>query len=587
MADNLGGKIGPRVAEIIARSKLDTLNRSTGLFVKTGMAIQEEFFRLTGLELANTVGKVYATIAEQADDSTWIGPTMRFLAEGKGQFATVLGITGISSGMGQGVGALIANDLNPYITKIIARTPFGLLTPADAASAVAHGLADDTDMAGEAAGQGLERRRFEYLVGLAQQTHSPSDVLDLINRGVLTEAQGLAAMGRSGLNHDVAQNILHLRRALLSVQDLAAMENRGIVTVAQGRELAALTGWTAQDFDRFDLLAGEPPDLTTTILAWQRGIITEADVDRAILQGPLRREWIPTAKNLRWVPLSAQEAADAVNQGHMTLAAAQQVAKENGVKPEFFDVIIQNAGIPPGPQEALDWISRGIINAEQFRAIFFESRIKNKYIDLYLKSRQRLLTLAEVRLLYRDGAMTKAQAIERLQLLGFSPDNATIVVNGASAQRTAKARDLTRDQVISLYKDRIINRDDVATMLAAMGWDDQEAQWIIDLADMARLQTFINAAISRTRSQYVARKIDANEASAAMDALNIAPDARDSYIELWDIERSVVTKELTTAEVIAAAKGHIITVEDARTRLLGQGYSADDAEIKLAIAALV
>ncbi|HEU5218860.1 MAG TPA: hypothetical protein VFU23_09385, partial [Gemmatimonadales bacterium] len=317
------------------------------------------------------------------------------------------------------------------------------------------------------------------------------------------------------------------------------------------------------------------------------GVITESDVDRAILQGPLRREWIPVAKQLRWQPFSVEEAANAVNQGHMSLAAAQQVARENGIKPELFQIIVDNAGIPPGPQEALDWVNRGIITTAEFRTIFLESRIKNKYIDLYLESRHRELTLAEVRLLYRQGAMTKAQAVDRLIRLGFSADNAAIVINGASSEKTAKARDLTRDQVIELYRDRLITRAGATAMLSAMGWDDQETAWIIDLADLARLQAFANAALSKTRSQYVARKINSNEASAAMDALNVAPDARNDYLALWDIERGVVTKELTTAEIIAAAKKAIITTDDARTRLLGQGYSPDDAEIKLALAGLV
>jgi len=57
-------------------------------------------------------------------------------------------------------------------------------------------------------------------------------------------------------------------------------------------------------------------------------------------------------------------------------------------------------------------------------------------------------------------------------------------------------------------------------------------------------------------------------------------------LTLWDIERSVSTKELTTAEVISAAKKQIITADDAYNRLLGQGYAADDAAIKLAIAGL-
>ena len=586
MADTLGGKLGTRVAALAAKSRIETTRRLSPVFVKTGMALQEEFFRLTGMELATTVGQVYQAILDESLPDQRTRDLLQFLVDSRGQMSTIIGLSGISSGFGQGVGALLSNDLNPVITKLIARTPYSLLSVADAASAAAKGLADYTYLANEAAGGGIERPRFDILTAIAELTPSAVDILDLANRGIIHPDRIPYWFRRAGYSDDAAAAMVALRTAVLSVQDLAAMENRGIITVDEGRRIAQMTGYSAADFDRFDLLAGEPPDLTTTILAWQRGIISESDVDRAILQGPLRREWIPVAKNLRWVPLSAADAADAVNQGHMSLADAQQVAKENGLKPELFQVIIDNAGIPPGPQEALEWVSRGIITPEQFRTIFLESRIKNKYIDLYLQSRQRLLTLGEIRLLYRDGAMTRDQGIERLQLLGFSAENAAIVITGAAAQRTAKARDLTRDQVISLYRDQIITRDDALAMLNAMGWDDQDAAWIVDLADMQRLQAFANAALSRVRSQYVAHKIDENDASAAIDALNISPDARDAYINLWAIERGVVTKELTTAQVIAAAKRSFISVDDAQARLEGQGYAPDDAEIMLGLSGL-
>jgi hypothetical protein len=587
MADGLGSKIGPRIAEINNRAKLDMLGRSAPLVTRLGMALQEEFFRLTGTELVRTVGPLYAAVAGQAPPSSAVKPLLEFLAQGQGQLATLLGVSGISTGLGSGIGALITNELTPLTAKIISLTPYALLTPNDAAALAARGLAPVDLLAEDAAGQGVARSRFNLLTELAKTTWSPADVLELVNRGAMTEARALVALTRGGVDTATAHDLLTLRRQLISVQDLAAMENRGIVTVAQGRTMAEHTGYTAADFDRYDLLAGEPPDLQTVFLAWRRGILTEADVDRAILQGPLRREWIPAAKAMRYVPLPVEEVANAVNQGHMTLAEATKVADENGYTAKDFAVIVANAGIPPGPQEALDWVSRKIITPAEFRTIFLESRIKNKYIDLYLASRERQLTLAEIRLLYRQGAMTKTQAVERLTLLGFSAENATIVINGASAEKTAKTRDLTRDQVIALYRDRLITRGDATTMLTAMGWDDQEAQWIIDLADLARLQTFLNAALSKTRSQYVARKIDSNEASAAMDALQITSDARDQYLTLWDIERGVVTKELTTAEVIAAAHAKIITVGDAQARLEGQGYSPDDAVIKLKIAKLI
>jgi hypothetical protein len=587
MADSsIGGKIGTRVADIVTRASLSKMDRATPLLVRTGMAIQDAFFDLTGREVFSTVGPLFQQMANMTPDDDWARRTLQFMANGKGQMSTVFSAAGISTGFGTTIGNIINNQLAPVVASFLRANPNAYLTPADAANALARGLADPTFLRVEALSGAVAPERFEILTALAQLVLSPLDVLDLFNRGFADEQSALALLQRAGMAHDHAQLFLELRHQLVSAPDLAVMQLRGIIDENEGRILAGLVGVSPLNYDRYALAAGEPPDLTSTILAWRRGIINESDVDRQIRESRLRPEWAPVIKQLQWDPLPVAEAADAVNQGHLSLQAATQFAIENGVKPELFQVIVDNAGIPPGPQEALTWVSRGIISETQFRTIFLESRIKNKYIDLYLQSRPRQLTLAETRLLYRDGAMTKEQAIVRLQDIGYSAENAAIIVAGASAAKTTHIRQLTHDQITQLLQDQLITEADALALLEAAGFDAQEAQWTLDLASLKRIQQFTSAALTEVRSRYVGHKIDANAASAAIDQLGIAPDARDNYLGLWDIERSVVTKELTAAEVLSAAKKGIITANDAGARLAAQGYALDDVAIKLALAGL-
>ncbi|HEU5219180.1 MAG TPA: hypothetical protein VFU23_11005, partial [Gemmatimonadales bacterium] len=248
MADNLGGRVGTRVAEIVGRAKLDTLNRSTPLIIRAGMALQDEFFRLTGTEIVRTVGPLYRALAEQSDGASPIRPTLEFMANAHGQLATLLGVSGVSTGLGQGIGALITNELTPAVSKLISLTPYALLSPGDAAGMNARGLAPADRLAEDAAGQGVARGRFDLLTAYAQTTWSPADILELRNRGVMDDKRALAAFARGGVHPATAADLMHLRQQLISVQDLAAMENRGIITVDQGRTLTQQTGFTAQDF---------------------------------------------------------------------------------------------------------------------------------------------------------------------------------------------------------------------------------------------------------------------------------------------------------------------------------------------------
>jgi hypothetical protein len=378
--------------------------------------------------------------------------------------------------------------------------------------------------------------------------------------------------------------MLAMAGSLLTVQDLAAMANRNIVTDDEGRALAGLTGYTPEDFDRFNLLGGEPPDLTAVILAWQRGVIGESDVDRAIVQGPIRKEWIPVVKQLRWSPLPVTEAADAVNQGHLDLAKATAIAAQSGLRPEDFAVIVNNAGIPPGPMEALDWVNRGLITEAEFRTAFLESRIKNKYIDPYLASRHHPLTLAEIRMLYSRGVMDEAAATTRLMQRGYAAADAVFIIAGAHAEKSAATRNLNQSQVVALYEDRAIDEPTAAGMLDQLGYDATEVGWLLALADARRGKRFADAVISRVRAAYVAWHLDDTEATSTLDALAVPATQRDDLLVLWGLERDAVRTGLSTAQIQTAHRKGLLDDDGATLRLRQRGYSAEDAAILIKLA---
>ena len=584
VGDTFGGKLGTRMADIVNRAALDRLDRSAPMFARIAMAVQEDFFKLTGREVSQTIGPLFAAIGEHPDSPKWMKDTGLFVARGKGQWATLLAGTATGTLLGGGLLSYLTDLLQPSIGALMRDSPNMPLSVADAAAAQIRGLSWGPDLWTDAGQSGIDQDRFRTIMQIQSQVLSAEYIVQLLNRGEITPSQASAMFRRAGWDADHADHFFRLRRSLISIQDAAAMQNRDILTVDQGREIARHNGYTDEDFDRFNLLGGEPPDVTSLILAWRRRIIQESDVDRALIQGPLRREWIPVIKQLQYVPLDPQELANAVNQGHMDLASATDVATQSGVRPEDFKVIIDNAGIPPGPQEALDWVSRGIITEQQFTEAFLESRIKNKYVPYYLQARRTLLTMAEVRSLFAKGAMTEDEATQRLALRGYSPDDAHIILAGAKADKTQAAKDLSQAQVMALYRDRIIDRDTIRAMLTALGYDDQEATQLIEIADTERSLKFFNAAVSKVHSQLIGHHISESEASGALDQIGVPSDARDDMIRLWHIELGVSTKDLTTAEVLAAVKAGLFLTGPAFRKLQGQGYSNEDALIKLKLA---
>lgn len=586
-ASNLGGKVAGRIAQVVVQAALSAKAQSGGHTASVAQTVLRDFTNHVSDEIRSTMGPLWTKFAQDEDTPDLLRPTFQALSSETGQAWAMVGGFASSSILSTGLLDGIANEFAPVIQKWIAAMPNQRLSPADAAMAETRSMKGGIDTQGDAAAQGLNAQRYAVLVELARNRLSAGETIDAMRLGLLNRANAETNLLRLGYQQSDVNVILSTAVVPLSPADAAAAWARNSITADQSDTIGAKSGVSKDDMKVLRDLAGQPPSIEDLLFAWRRGIIKEADVDRGIIEGPIRNEWIPVVKALQWQPLPVAEAADAVNQGHLSVDQARKVANENGVRSEDFDVIINNAGIPPGPQEALDWVNRGMITPEQFRTIFLESRIKNKYIDLYLQSRYEVMPPETIRLMYSRGALTKEDALHRLQQRGYTAEDAAIVIDGASADKTTKTRDLTVSQVLALRADGLITSDSALAMLQAAGYDPDEAVWVTELADLQRVHTFLVAAINRTKASYVAGRLSEVDANGVLDSLGLPADYKDQALALWDLERTTVTKGLTPAQIVSAVKKGIIDPNAGVTRLVGQGYAPEDAQVLLIIGGAV
>lgn len=579
----LGGRLGGRLAALVLQAALSAKAQSGPHTAAVAQSVFTEVTNHVSDELRGVLGPIFQAYADDEATPEAYRPLFTALAQERGQAWAWLAGSFAQSAVLPGLLDVVTNELAPLIRKGIASNPHAALSPAVAAAARARGIDSEVDTHGDMAGQGLDRHRRDVLIRLAQADVDPGTILELLRRNEYNVLTAVSRLMAQGYRREDAEAMVALRETLLSPADAAAAWARNSLTEAQSNAIGARSGVSERDMQVFRDLAGQPPSPEELLFAWRRGIITESDVDRGIIQGPIRNEWISTIKALQWIPLPITEAANAVNQGHLTLAQGQAVARENGFKDEVFQVIVDNAGIPPGPQEALDWVNRGLITSEAFRSIFLESRIKNKYIDLYLASRFEVMPPETIRLMVSRGALSKEDGLHRLMQRGYTPEDAAIIIDGASAEKTGKGRDLTVSQVLELRADGLITDQNALDMLSAAGYDEDEALWITQLADLRRVSGFVRAAINRTKASYVAGRIDEIRAGSVLDSLGLPPDFKDNAFTLWDLERTTVTKGLTQAQIVSAVKKGIMQPDEAMARLTGQGYATEDAQIILAI----
>lgn len=585
---SLGGKVGPRIGRIVADAVADTAGKLTEHKSSLAQKVLADFTNHVSDEVKEVMNPIFERLANDENVAPELRHVFNQLATVRGQALGWIGGSIAGTTMSAGLFDLINNWLAPGIHGIISDTPNSVLSPETVAQAIVRGIrtiVPGDNIEGDALSNGVNLDRLAILTQLAFERPSVNQTQDLVNRGIWGPGRAIDNLQRLGISLDDVHDLLAARIAVLSPAELATMFNRDVVTMAEGKHEAAKSGMPPEDFEKLAEIYGQPLSAQELAEAFRRGFIDRGRFERGIIQGPLRKEWFDVLEQLSYSRMSTIDAADAVNQGHMSRDEAESVAKANGLDPQDFQTLIDIAGAPPGVDFITEALNRGFIDEETFNQAFLESRIKNRYVHLFLEMRTRLIPQETVRLLYRNGVYSREATLDTLLKHGFTPDDANALISLEETRQDDTTKELTRAQIVNLYEVRGIDLETALTMLFGLGYSENNARAMIELADLQRLQKFINAAVTRVKAAYLAGRMDDNEASAQLDALGVPPEQRDDFLIIWDIDRSTVSKALTPSQIRQALKKELIDQGGAVSRLTAQGYAEDDALIFLQLTA--
>lgn len=586
--NNIGGQLGSRLSSLLSQALITTSQRMGPQKAGVAQTVLADFTNHVSDEVRSVMGPIFRSMAESEDAPPELKPLLHALGNSRGQAWAWIGGTATGAALGAGLIDLLNNLLAPVIQPAIAADPNSTLSPQTAADAQIRGFGwtgERNDLEYDAQAGGIDRKRWLVMQKLSQARPTPNDIREMVNRKYIDIPEAMAQMKTLGYSVEDAKFLLGFRDVFLTPETLAQMLNRDILDVEEARFIAERQGVSNTDMDRMALLGGDPLPVGDLAVAFRRGIINRARFEKGVIQGPLRKEWFDVLEELQFSRMSTVDAASAVTQGHLTLDQGKRVAHENGLEPDDFGTLIEIAGRPPGLDFATEALNRGEISPTEFRKMFLESSIKNQYLDLMYRMRIRLIPQETARLLYRNGVYTEDQALDTLLKHGFSLADATALLALEKTREDTSTKELTRSQIVDMYEERLLSLNDTVESLIGLGYSEDDAHSMVELADLQRLRKFINSAVTKVKSAYVAGRISEIEASSTLDALGIPNEMRDELFALWDIERTTISKTLTAAQIRQALKKDLITGDDALARLIDQGYDQIDAELYLQLTA--
>jgi hypothetical protein len=469
------------------------------------------------------------------------------------------------------------------------------LSPAELAELVVYGVRTEGDAADEAKDWGVNPSRFSELVKITGNPPGPQELAELWNRGLISERDFEHGVRTGRIRTEWIDPLKGFRDRLLSPAELAEAAVRDQAGDVNVDHEARAAGLTPARFELLQKVAGNAPPVGQLIELLQRGKLSEGEVRTALTDHGVRPQYLDAVLDLRHYLLPPSDVIRlAVHEVYTPRLRDKYRLDEElpdelvsrgrklGISPADAADLWAGHWQPPSAEQGFAMFHRGVITegdvADLLRVHDYVPYWRDKLIELSYRVPGRI----DLRRLYRFGKIDRAGLVAGYVRLGYSPADATLLAQAAQAEKMGAERDLTKAEIVGLYESAAMTRDQARDQLDAMGYDEHEAAQILDLADARKTRARRDVVTSTVRSRYLDRELTASDARARLAAVGLPDDEITFRLDLWAFELQASPHHITEAQMRAAWGKGVVDEARYRRHLAQLGVPDDEADIMVA-----
>jgi len=186
------------------------------------------------------------------------------------------------------------------------------------------------------------------------------------------------------------------------------------------------------------------------------------------------------------------------------------------------------------------------------------------------------LTRVDVRRMYGLGVLNEEGVYNAYLDVGYNDENAKLMTEFTIAFVSEKEKELTKADIIALYKKFAIPRDTALEMLQGLGYYETNAELLMTRADLEIYAAYKKEQTGYVKSAYVAGKIDEGEALNKLGKLDMPSSEVNNLMESWDLAKISKVKELSLENLKAFFSANVITEAELTDELRELGYNVQD-----------
>jgi hypothetical protein len=552
-----------------------------------------------------------------------------------GAIAAVVFMIVVAPAIGSIVGAAMAPLTLPIQQKILQTITPIPLSPAELAATVVQGYQDMTAAETEAELSGLNKSRFDLLFDIAGEPPGLGELLQLLNRGYMTDDEVTKAIQESRLKPKYTETVKKLRYILPPLPDIIRMGVRDAWrddiakkygydndTPAALAENAPKLGIDPDWMKRYWRAHWELPPLSMVIDMLHRTGetgITSTDVDEFMRVQDIPTYWREKIRAVSYAPYTRVDVRRMYKTRVLTrdqvLAAYKALGYDDARAVALTDFTIkledETGQLNPDTLERKSYTalsnlfvrdkrSEGDLRAAMQKygwgdqAIDLELEIARLRAEAYKKIENKdasglTLTTVQRRIveytidLYKKDLKSLGDVEAAMREFEWGEDIVTLMLRAANLEkltvaktsRTASLRELSIGAILEAYEAHTFNESQATERLIGIGLSADDAATEIAIKQYQIATKLRNQIVAALRDAFYNE--DISETDLGIQLANYGFDANEvaGYTALWTVERSLKRKRFTEAQLSTFMKHDVITVEQYATELQKQGWSDD------------
>jgi len=190
----------------------------------------------------------------------------------------------------------------------------------------------------------------------------------------------------------------------------------------------------------------------------------------------------------------------------------------------------------PSIQMGYEMLQRGIIDRTDLEFLFRIVEIPRFWREKLLAIAYTPYTRVDARRMHKLGVLSDEELVTAYKDIGYDQAHAEKMAEFTRRANLGAERDLSKAEVLTGYRERIITREQAETFLRNLHYDEAETGYLLDFQDWKLEQEIQQDLLAAIQARYQGRLIDRSEAQRQLDQLGLPSAQVTALLARWEVK---------------------------------------------------